>query len=94
MRQARQTDVEYVAEKRKDKGQSRTGSELDRKYWAAMAMFAVLAALVWLTMGEGYVLVLGRPVELRLVPLVIIGGLALRTMIARHEEKIRRKDSL
>jgi hypothetical protein len=69
---------------------------LDRKFWAALAMFAVLAALAWLTMGDGSVLVFGRPVELRLVPLIIIGGLALRTVLARHAEKIRRaggKDS-
>ncbi len=53
-------------------------------------MFAVLAALAWLTMGDGSVLVFGRTVELRLVPLIIIGGLALRTVLARHAEKIRR----
>ncbi len=69
-------------------------ADLDRKFWAALAMFAVLAALAWLTMGDGSVLVFGRPVELRLVPLFIIGGLALRTVLARHAEKIRReKDS-
>jgi hypothetical protein len=66
-------------------------SDLDRKYWAALAMFAVLAALAWLTMGDGSVLVFGRPVELRLVPLIVIGGLALRTVLARHAEKIRRE---
>ena len=65
-------------------------ADLDRKFWAALAMFAVLAALAWLTMGDGSVLVFGRTVELRLVPLVIIGGLALRTVLARHAEKIRR----
>jgi hypothetical protein len=46
--------------------------------------------LVWFTMGEGKVLVMGRPVELRLVPLMVIGGLALRTVLARQAEKIRR----
>ena len=74
----------------------RSGADLDRKFWVAMAMFAVLAVLVWLTMGEGTVLVFGRPVELRLVPLIVIGGLALRTVLARQAEKIRRsggKDS-
>ena len=71
------------------------GADLDRKFWLALAMFAVLAALVWFTMGEGSVLVFGRPVELRLVPLIVIGGLALRTVLARQAEKIRRgkKDS-
>jgi hypothetical protein len=57
-------------------------------------MFAVLAVLVWLTMGGGSVLVFGRPVELRLVPLIVIGGLVLRMVLARQAEKIRReKDS-
>jgi hypothetical protein len=71
------------------------GADLDRKYWAALAMFVALAALVWFTMDAGKVLVFGRPVQMKLVPLVIIGGLALRTVLARHAEKIRReKDSL
>jgi hypothetical protein len=66
-------------------------ADLDRKYWAALAVFAVLAVLAWLTMGDGSVLVFGKPVELRLVPLIVIGGLALRTVLARHAEKIRRE---
>ena len=65
-------------------------SDLDRKYWAALGMFAVLAVVVWLTMGDGSVLVFGRPVELKLIPLIVIGGMALRTVLARHAEKIRR----
>ena len=54
-------------------------------------MFAILAALVWLTMGNGSVPVFGRPVELKLIPLIVIGGMALRTVLARHAEKIRRQ---
>ena len=64
--------------------------DLDRKYWLALGMFAVLAVLVWLTMGDGSVPVFGRPVELKLIPLIVIGGMALRTVLARHAEKIRR----
>jgi hypothetical protein len=67
-----------------------SGADLDRKFWVATALYAVLAVLAWLTMGEGSVLVDGRPVELRLVPLIVIGGLALRTVLAWHAEKIRR----
>jgi hypothetical protein len=65
-------------------------ADLDRKFWAALGMFAVLAVLVWLTMGDGSVLVFGKPVALKLIPLIVIGGLALRTVLARHAEKIRR----
>jgi hypothetical protein len=73
---------------------NRSGDELDRKFWAAMAMYAVLAVLAWFTMGEGSLLVGDRPVEIRLVPLIVMGGLALKTVLARHAEKIRReKDS-
>jgi hypothetical protein len=64
--------------------------DLDRKFWAALAMFAVLAVLVWLTMGDGSVLVFGKPVELKLIPLIVIGGFVLRTVLARKADKIRR----
>jgi hypothetical protein len=67
------------------------GGDLDRKYWAALAMYAVLAVLVWTTMSDGSVPVFGRPVELKLIPLIVIGGMALRTVLARHAEKIRRQ---
>jgi hypothetical protein len=68
----------------------RSGSELERRYPVALGLYLVLAALVWFTVGEGKVLVVGKPVELRWVPLLIIGGLALRTVLARHADRIRR----
>ena len=74
---------------RKMKGLQSTGSDLDRKYWVALALYGVLAVLVWFTMGEGKVFVLGRPVELRLIPIVIIGSFALRTVLARQADRIR-----
>jgi hypothetical protein len=83
-------NVELVAQKRRMEGPQSTGSDLYRRFWVALGLYAVLAALVWFTMGEGNVLVFGKPVELRLLPLVILGGLALRTVLALHAEKIRR----
>jgi hypothetical protein len=71
-------------------GMKSTGSNLGRKFWLALALYAVLALLAWFTMGEGKVIVMGKPVELRLLPLVIIGGLVLKTVLARQAEKIRR----
>jgi hypothetical protein len=73
-----------------EKSRIRSGSELDRKYWAALGMYALLAVLVWFTMDAGKFLVMGKPVELRLLPLIVIGGLALRTVLAHQAEKIRR----
>jgi hypothetical protein len=70
-------------------GPERTGKDLAKRFPVALALYAVLALLVWFTMDAGKVLVLGRPVELRLVPLIIIGGLALRTVLALQADKIR-----
>ena len=48
------------------------------KFPVALALYAVLAVLAWFTMGEGMIFVEGKPVELRLFPLIIIGGMALK----------------
>jgi hypothetical protein len=69
----------------------RSGQDLDRKYRVALVLYAILAALSWFTL-DGKVPIGGRMVELRLVPLLIIGGLALRTVVAMKAEKIRRQD--
>jgi hypothetical protein len=73
----------------------RSGSDLERRYPLALGLYAVLAVLVWFTMDVGKVMVHGKPVDLRLVPLIILGGLALRTVLAVQADKIRRngKDS-
>jgi len=64
------------------------GSALEKKYWLALILYAGLAVLSWFTL-DARIAIGGRLVELRLVPLVIIGGLALRTMVAMKAEKIR-----
>jgi hypothetical protein len=68
----------------------RSGADLDKRFPVALGLYAALAVLVWFTMGEGNVLVMGRPVEIRWLPLIVIGGLALRTVLARSAERIRR----
>jgi hypothetical protein len=72
------------------KGWTGANSDLERRFPIALALYVVLGLLAWFTMGEGKVLVLGRPVEMRLVPLIVIGGLALRTILARQADRIRR----
>jgi len=79
-----------ITPKRGNEGLHSIAEELDRKFWVALGLYLVLAALVWFTMGEGKVLVMGRLVEMRLVPLIVIGGLALRTVLARQADRIRR----
>ena len=68
----------------------RTGDDLDKRFPLALVLYATLAVLVFVTMDAGKVMVMGKPVELRLVPLIIIGGLALRVVLARQAERIRR----
>ena len=72
------------------KGLMSSSSDLDRKFWIALGLYAVLAVLAWFTVGEGTIFVEGKPVALRLFPLILIGGMALKTVLARHAEKIRR----
>ena len=79
----------FRASQKRMEGIHSSGSELQRKYWFALALYGALAALVWFTMDAGKILVWGKPVELRLVPLIIIGGLALRTVLALQADKIR-----
>jgi hypothetical protein len=77
----------------KAKGLQGAGSDLDRKYWMALGLFGILAALAWFTLGAGSVLVMGKPVELRLVPLLILGLFAFRTYLARQADRIRRESA-
>jgi hypothetical protein len=80
---------ESVAPERPSGGLQSTGGDLERKYWPALALFALLGVLVWFTIGEGAVQVFGRPVEIRLVALLVIGSFALRTVLARQADRIR-----
>jgi len=85
MREERQTGARAGLER---SGQ-RSGSDLEWRYPVALALYGLLAMLVWFTMDAGKVLVMGRPVEMRWIPLLVIGGLALRTVLGRHAERIR-----
>ena len=71
-------------------GMAEAGNSLEKKYPVALVLYAVLAVLSWFTL-DGRISVGGRLVELRVIPLVIIGAFALRTMVAMKAEKIRRE---
>jgi hypothetical protein len=65
-------------------------NRLARKFWTALVLYAVLAALVWFTLGEGTTLVFGKPVAIRTLMLFVVGMFVFRTVMAREAEKIRR----
>jgi len=88
MSQAGRTDG---AEGQKAKAGLTTGAELERKFKIALVLYAVLAALAWFTLDAQPVIIAGKMVNLRLLPLIIVGGLALRTVLAWKADKIRRR---
>jgi hypothetical protein len=69
------------------------GKVRDRKFRMAMVAYLILAALIWFTVGEGTFLAFGRRVQVRAVPLLIIGLFAFRTYLAREADKVRRRSS-
>ena len=66
------------------------GSSLDRKYRIAFALYAVLAVLAWFTIGPGTTVVLGRPMEIRIIPVFVLAAFAIRTQVAMKADRIRR----
>jgi hypothetical protein len=63
---------------------------VERKFWAALGLYAILAVVIWFTLGEGTTLVFGKPVAIRAIPLFVIGMFVFRTVMAREADKIRR----
>jgi hypothetical protein len=68
----------------------RSGSDLEWRYPVALGLYVALALLTWFTLDGGNIFIAGKPVDIRLIPLLILGGLALRTVLARHADRIRR----
>jgi len=54
-----------------------------------MVLFAILAVVIWFSFGESRIFAFGRQIELRWIPLFVIGTFAFRTYIAREADKIR-----
>jgi hypothetical protein len=74
------------------KGLEGANSDLERRFPIALGLYVVLGLLVWFTMGDARIVVLGRPVEMRFVPLLVLGLFAFRTYVARQADRIRRQD--
>jgi hypothetical protein len=72
-------------------GIAMSSTGLEMKYRVALVLYVGLAILSWFTL-DARISVGGRLVEMKFIPLIIIGGLALRTIVAMRAEKIRRED--
>ncbi|HTX75718.1 MAG TPA: hypothetical protein VMD29_05885 [Terracidiphilus sp.] len=82
------------AERERIEGEpARTGSEMERKYRIALALYGVLAVVAWFTIGEGSVPVFGKMIEIRWIPVFVLATFAFRTVMAMQADRIRRKDS-
>jgi len=77
---------------REEQPGTRTGSDLQRRYPIALLAYGVLAVLAWFTIGEGTIIAFGKPVELRLIPVLVLAVFALRTMLVHQADKIRHRD--
>ncbi len=86
-------DLDEAEQKRGEDEAAGTGSELERKYRIAMALYGVLAVVAWFTIGKGSVPVFGRMVEIRWIPIFVLATFAFRTVMAMQADRIRRKDS-
>ncbi len=91
MRLPRNIEAEAAGRREETTGSSAVERQgLERKYRIALLLYAVLAVLVWFTIGEGNVLVFGRSVEIRWIPIFVLATFAFRTVMAMQAERIRR----
>ena|SRR5487761_1720597 len=96
MRELAESDTNLARENvARERGESSSASQdaLERKFRAALVLYAVLAVLAWFTMGADKVPVMGRLMEMRWIPELVLGVLVLRTVLARQAERIRRDGS-
>ena len=90
------------SERRRDKRKAVTGSlvlsrssapgfQMDQKkrFYLAMALYVVLALLVWFTMDDSSVPVAGGQVSLRTLTFALLGFFAARTVLHWNAERIR-----
>jgi len=63
--------------------------QLESRYRVAMLLYAVLAVAAWFYLGDEKLAVAGRPVELRLIPAIVLAAAALKTILYRKAEQVR-----
>ncbi len=66
----------------------------ERRFYIALGLYALLAVLVWTTRSYTPIRIEGRVVDFRIIPSLILGMFALRTVLFRHAERIRAEKKL
>ena len=61
----------------------------ERKFYVALGMYALLAVLVWTTLSYTPIRIEGREIDFRVIPSLILGMFALRTILFRQAERVR-----
>ena len=56
----------------------------ERRFYIALALYAVLGVLVWTTLGYAPIRIQDREIDLRVIPSLILGMFALRTILFRQ----------
>jgi 4-hydroxybenzoate polyprenyltransferase len=64
----------------------------ERRFYIALALYAVLGVLVWTTLGYAPIRIQDREIDLRVIPSLILGMFALRTILFRQAERMRAKE--
>ena len=62
---------------------------IERRFYVALVIYAVLGLLVWTTLRYIPIRVEGREFDFRIIPSLILGMFAVRTILFRQAERIR-----
>jgi hypothetical protein len=63
--------------------------QLESRYRVAMVLYVALGVAAWFYFGDTKLAVAGRPVELRLIPVIVLAASALKTLLYRKAEQVR-----
>jgi hypothetical protein len=65
---------------------------LESRFRIALVLYAVLGLLIWFTLGDATVHVGGRDVQIRWLPVLIVGAVVGKPLLYRQAERIRSED--
>jgi hypothetical protein len=63
--------------------------QLEKRYYTALVVYAVLGALIWFTLGDETIHISGREIKMKVLPAIVVAGFALKTVLHWHAERLR-----